>query len=426
MSQASDHGSQSQQQTQPRKMTRRRKVLFSAVMLATFCAIAETVATFLYLRGFLEPHAMWVHEATGRGKTVRFDPIRGFRLTDQSSRNLVMTTHGLIESVGTWQGNNQGFPDRDDFFPKRPEGVSKRIAVFGDSFTAAQYIERNWPDAVEDRFRTMKQPAQLLNFAIDGGGLANWWSTLIRLVKHEEYEIDGIIFAVFMGNVGRTFMFADQADQWVDGEMVESQLMAAYSSGWNPRDWPATAEEARPFLGPIAEFTVSSEQFERALSGNWRPSIDRPFRFYLANRCRRGLEELVGRWDVADDNPVVPSQRTLSAFASIQSGRMKLIMEIQEYVRQKSLPVMVVHIPNQEELYDGTRNEYTFWETRSFARLLKAEFVDGAKAFAGMSTSDIRRGWLVFDGHWGQPCSDRFAEFMVDKLKNWPRPRGSD
>ena len=40
-----------------------------------------------------------------------------------------------------------------------------------------------WPDAVEDRFRTMKQPVQLLNFAIDGGGLANWWSTLIRLVK---------------------------------------------------------------------------------------------------------------------------------------------------------------------------------------------------------------------------------------------------
>jgi len=81
-----------------------------------------------------------------------------------------------MEYVGHIRGNNQGFPDRDDFHPRRERADGARLAVMGDSFTSAQFIEMNWPDRVEERFAASGGRITLMNFAVDGAGLANWWS----------------------------------------------------------------------------------------------------------------------------------------------------------------------------------------------------------------------------------------------------------
>ena len=82
---------------------------------------------------------------------MEFDAIRGYRLTGNPRRMVCMGTNGELEVVATVRGNNEGFPDRDDFRPERGDQQHKRLAVFGDSFTAGLYLERSWPDVVEGR-----------------------------------------------------------------------------------------------------------------------------------------------------------------------------------------------------------------------------------------------------------------------------------
>jgi hypothetical protein len=97
-------------------------------------------------------------------RTVRFDPVSGSRYTTIPSR-VAQIADGKVDRITQFKGNNQGFSDRDDFYPERrrsrdateprsrsfPEtGGWTRIAVLGDSFTGAVYLAESWPDKVED------------------------------------------------------------------------------------------------------------------------------------------------------------------------------------------------------------------------------------------------------------------------------------
>src|SRR5580700_3406368 len=75
-------------------------------------------------------------------KTVKFDPVAGFRMTADVTME-ARITKGEIEYVGAWRGNNQGFQSRN-FTPGRQD-QRRRFAVFGDSFTHGEMLARNWP-----------------------------------------------------------------------------------------------------------------------------------------------------------------------------------------------------------------------------------------------------------------------------------------
>jgi hypothetical protein len=72
----------------------------------------------------------------------------------------------------------------------------RRVAVFGDSFSAGQQSAVNWPDRAEDITRDTGTRVQFLNFSMDGAGLANWWSVLTKLVDRDNYDLDAVVFAV--------------------------------------------------------------------------------------------------------------------------------------------------------------------------------------------------------------------------------------
>jgi len=90
--------------------------------------------------------SMWLFDESG--KTVHFDPVRGYLLTQQPSR-WSRLTNGTVEWSGWLKGNSQGFPTRTDFSPARPDSSTRRIAVFGDSFSAGDYLDMNWPDRAQ-------------------------------------------------------------------------------------------------------------------------------------------------------------------------------------------------------------------------------------------------------------------------------------
>lgn len=150
--------------------------------------------------------SLWLFDESG--KTVHFDPIRGYILTPQPSR-WARVTNGTVEFAAWLKGNSQGFPSRTDFTPERPDGSVRRIAVFGDSFSAGDYLDMNWPDRTQALAEASGQRVQLLNFSLDGVGLANWWSILTRLVATQNYALDGIVFVVFENDLHRKFWVAD-------------------------------------------------------------------------------------------------------------------------------------------------------------------------------------------------------------------------
>lgn len=376
------------------------------VAFATY-AVFEAVVTVLYLKDVLEPpSSVWLFEDSGR--TVRFDPILGYRLLPVPSR-IARITMGTVEYVGTLKGNNQGFPDRDDFVPQRQGEMGPRFAVFGDSYTAAPFLAVSWTDRVEDLLREMPAQPHLLNFAIDGGGLANWWSVLTRIVDKEGYEIDGVIFAVIPGNLWRGFTVADHENQ--------KRPMFGRVSTWDPSTFPRSLQTARKYLRPETQNAsiVTTEEFDRGVKLEWRPRSDKPLRPYFASKVWQALKRGLSR----EQRLPTPAR----AFDSFDPYQERMIEDMARVIREKGIPAFVIHLPSREELLEAKRKQLSGEklgappvDTRLFAQLLGATLVDGRDAFLELRQDDIRSMWFPYDAHWDQKGSNRFADYMMGKL----------
>lgn len=402
--------------------TKGRRRLWKVLLYGLYCVgtsyvLLEATYSTLVSRGFRAPKlSAYLVEETGR--TVRFDPVRGFRLTSTPSRQ-ARITHGVVEYVGVLRGNNQGFPDRDDFGPKRDDPValpkeghtnpeSLRIAVFGDSFTAAQFLDVNWPDRVEDMAREAGFPLRLFNFSLDGGGLANWAHIVVHLLEKEAYELDALVFAVADDDLERTFIIADHLNY--------DCHQFGYLQTWCFEDFPKTIEEARPLLNQSRGYFVSPEQFDAALEGRWRPDYPEPWRPHVALAMLFGLARLLGlietpSWAPYDPGPPLPE--------IFDPGRADAIEAIGRFAESRGLPILVVRVPVQRAVFQGERVEKDMVEVHEFASRLHAAFIDGLPVFDSLDERAKTDLWLPYDGHWAQPGSDVFAAFMADVLRTW-------
>ncbi len=365
------------------------------IFLALYIVIEVAYSGYCYL--FALPTSFWTFEHPGR--TIQFDSYRGFFLTTTPSR-YARITRGVVEYVGTLQGNAQGFPDRDDFSPARPSANQRRYAVLGDSFTAAQYIQCNWPDKAEDLYLEGRQALQLLNFSIDGGGLANWASIIRNILAKDRYQLDGLIFAVHPADLYRKFFVADQ---------IDSQTLAfGRVDKWDIAVQPKALADARQFLKdkPLPNtFILSSTEFDAALLGHWRPP--RKWEFRITSSV----------WQILE-----PALTPRSAFpTTLEPGQLALIKEIRRFADEQALPILVVYIPNRDELLRPGRSTGIEMVKR-FSEMLGAKFLDGRQAFRGLSRQQIKACWLPYDGHWNQLGSDRFAQLMSQEIRTWPPP----
>jgi hypothetical protein len=389
-----------------------RKLVLSLAAAMLAYAVAEGIMTALYLRGDLEPASIWILEETGEGSTIQFDPILGYRLTQSPTRMACIATNGVVESVGFVRGNNRGFPDRDDFAPQRSDAAVKRFAVFGDSFTAAQFLEVNWPDRCEDLARAAGRPVQLLNFSIDGGGHTNWWRTLQEHVASSDYELDGVIFAVYGNDLRRPFVIWD--DQ-VQQRAEDGTRTIAFGTVWN-HALPRTLEEAIPFFHGLPRWQIHpTGVLDQMLGGELRPSDNRSGT-YIARQLYRSIF----------DRAAPPRQYTfedVAAYHYQDPARVDMWTDIRNCLKSRGWPALVVDVPAIDLIL---RNSGHSVEAQAFALFLRGKFVDGAGAYQGLGQDEIRACWLPYDGHWGQSGSDRFAAFMVDVLAEWPESRGGD
>lgn len=341
--------------------------------------------------------SMWLYDESG--KTVHFDPIRGYFLTEQPSR-WGRITKGNFEYVAWLKGNTQGFPTRTDFGPARPDGSTRRIAVFGDSFSAGDYLDTNWPDRTQALAEAGGGRLQMLNFSFTGVGLANWWSILTRLVAAQKYQLDGIVFLVFDNDLDRHFLVADH-------RASRSRLWRTCQH-WDPQTYPATLEEAKTCSVTTQHaFVISDSEYEQALKGKWPASVPR---WELRPVLGKQIYTYLDRWSDS-------LQAALFKTPGFDPDQARLIEDIRRFVSSSKLPVLVVFLPPREELVRSTwENDPHRDETKAFAREIGATFVDGSAAFANLQRADIRKCFFPYDGHWNQTGSDRFAKFMLDVI----------
>lgn len=364
--------------------------------------VIEIIYSLYYYISYKE--SIWIFEHTG--KTIQFDPIRGYTLTRIPSR-FARITYGEIEYIGTFEGNAQGFPDRDDFTIKRPTRSTRRFAVFGDSFTAGQYLYRNWPDRVEDFFLAKGEYVELLNFSIDGGGLANWVSIIQEILSRKPYELDGLIFAVYRGNLHRKFSFSDHRNR-------KKHAFARVSS-WRSDSRPRSLSEAKKLLddSEIANsFIVSTKEFNEILKG--KKVSSRQWKFKLLTLIKRKIY-LIKK----NINRILETDTHVSDIhGNLSPEQLILIDKIERFSSQNRLPIIVVYIWSRDGLLKKSNNRdfLSLENTRVFAERIGGTFVDGRGAFDGVGQEQLKKLWLPYDGHWAQGGSDVFAEFMMERI----------
>jgi hypothetical protein len=369
----------------------------AVVFLLLYALVELSYSSYRYFFTDTSPESFALFEHPG--ETIKFDPIRGYLLTQMPSR-VARVNYGKVEYKGSFRGNLQGFPDRDDFSIKCLSPGELRVAVFGDSFTAATMTPLNgpnWPDRVEDLCRASAgRPLTTLNFSLDGGGLANWASILREIVANDGYELDGIVFAVAWDDLDREFAMFDQIDA--------KRFMHARAPTWDVDSQPKTRKEAFALLAkdtnPANRYVLSTKEFDAFLAGQWKP---KQWEFRFSSRLWRLLSSRTNNTKSSPD---------------FEPGQVKLINEIRQLAKEHSWPIAVAYIPNREELIDPTASS-TVEKCRKFSKMLDATFFDGREAFRGLSSQQIKNDWFPIDGHWNRGGSDQFASFMAAQIPRW-------
>jgi hypothetical protein len=330
------------------------------------------------------------------GKTVHFDPIRGYILTQQPSR-ISRITNGTVEWSGWLKGNSQGFPSQTDFGPARPDSSTRRIAVFGDSFSAGGYLETVWPDRAQALAEASGEKLQVLNFSLSAVGLANWWSILTRLVGAQNYQLDGIVFVLSGSALQRKFLVAENhgpRHTW------------RYCPSWDPRTYPATVDQTQtcPYKPLKNLYTVLDGEFELAMKNKWPPPSE--LRPVLATQ----ILDYLDRWGDSMEAALWRAPR-------FEPEQVRLIEDIRLFVSRHKLPVLVVFLPTRHRFLEPSwENDRDRAEAQAFAKEIGARFVDGSRAFADMQPAEARKLFFPYDGHWNQAGSDRFAKFMLNLI----------
>jgi hypothetical protein len=377
--------------------SRTKRCLFVAILILGPYLLVEGVVSMYAWLSWFDTSLNLLEDA---GDAIQFDPARGYRLNRTLARQ-VRIINGRLEHVSMFRGNAEGFPGRQDFGRTRPAPGVARIAVFGDSFSHEPFLCQNWPDRVEDLAHERGHRVQLLNFSLCAIGLANWWSILTNVVEAEDYELDGVLFAVYEGDLVRRFMV--EAMPAPSGQF----LLCGRCPSWDPRSYPATVDEARPYLTEYVEqHLVSRADFEGALQGRWPASVPRRFRPVILRRL----------WHLARSLMAAPAPCPETP-GDFDAERKRLIEDLRRFIVARGLPVLVVHIPSRETLlHPDAASALHREKCKAFAAALGATFLDGGEVFVGMEPATVRAQFFPHDGHWNQHGSDRFAEYIMNHL----------
>jgi hypothetical protein len=381
-----------------------RILVFALMLPIAVYALAELTWTGLapLPAGTVGPNTFWIVEDKD---SLRFDPVLGYRVSPEPVR-FARVTNGTVEYVGTFHGNAQGFQGSKDFTVKKPAGIKRRHIVLGDCFTSGAFIKMNWPARVE----STHPDRELMNFAVDGVGLANWWSIFARHIEPNQYEFDSVIIAAIPNDLNRPFVVADCRR--------DISVMIGYAV-WSRESFGLDSQRAFHILNYLTMRKLNPDEFDASIAeGRLRQGVTH--RSLLKPRLASWIaRELFPAEEPPKEPPPyvpacpVPEVRTCSGNEIFNAMQMSVIMDLRDRLAKRHVPVTVICIPGRDELLAHRDDSAPL---RKLAELLGARFVDGSAPFRKLNESEIRACYFPYDGHWNQTGSDRFANCVASAL----------
>lgn len=345
-----------------------------------------------------------------------FDQVSGYRRTPGPTR-IARIVHDTVVFDRVFTPNNTGYISARDYAHDTPPDTA-RMVVLGDSFTAAEFNDKPWPDAVNDALRgRTASPVELYSFAVNGAGLGNWHNIFFNdIVPH--YAFDTLVIAIFGDDLlrGYSYLHYDGPEPYIGYFPTRAESPEDFFANYFPRMQRHTAQ------------VLTDDEID-ALEHGERPAWRRPaLKLRLPEMARRGMAALrqPRRQDTAVATPPpLEGDVTLAAlearYGPEASARFR---EIMTYCRDHGIPVLLVAIPGREDATaaaEGKPDTANQKEVRTLAEAYGASYLDGHTAFAGIPPGDVDlRYWLKYDAHWNQAGSDRFAAAMTDFLLAHP------
>lgn len=325
-----------------------------------------------------------------------FDPASGYRFGQGRRRFAMLVPPNTVEFSSSFSVNTAGFRDNAELTPQR-RGGGPRLAVFGDSFTSALHLSRNWPERAEQFAAEQGRELDLVNLSLDGAGLANWRNIVCELLDHDEMQLDGVAFALYPDDLWRMLVVQDTLDS--------DRVRLWYASGWQPERLPRDRSDIQTKMGRWPLFVVSSHDYDNHLARRQRPF--RLLVWEMATVYGSLTQVLLNRLRVEED----------------LDARRGLIDDIAKVLQRRGWPAYVFVIPDRprpdqtsfsraEDYYDPRRIR----DCVDFAWKLRTRPIDGAAMFEGVPEEEVRQSWQKVDPHWNERGSDRFGEFVAQRL----------
>lgn len=320
-----------------------------------------------------------------------YDSVRGYRWINSGFKGIRVAYGDLVYST-RFYSDGRGFA--------KTEGASSKLfsppkfAVFGDSFTEGIYLDKNWMSRVNRSLKRMSEPpADLVSFAVDGGGLTNWAKLHDHFVK-DKPEYQGAIFAVYNDNLTRDFSASESRDNKFFFAR-SSQLPSSRSVV--RRGCPVAAITDEALIDWVENATLSKISFG-----------SNTFNFIKTRIRQHPVASAKCAWDSITDGDADTLLEGM--IASLKGNKQRVILTV---------------VPGRESLikYLESSEEppiQNYLRTKSVTH--GVEWVDGYRAFQqvkppNMSATDfVNSKWLLHDGHWNQEGSDIFARAISEYL----------
>ena len=400
----------------------RKGWILSLVTLCFFYLFAEFTSYLLRLTGVTNVRRQTQDGSFGlfNGACAEYDSISGYRWLQKDCRVFKMVNREVVFDQ-RFSGNNMGYISVKNYTYQKPDERTRRYLVFGDSFTAAEFLQQAFPDRAEAllnaRIDTSKQKFQLYSFAVDGGGLFNWH----RIFKHDilpNYEFDGIILALWGDDIDRNFFIMHHTDSIAYGQYF-TQI---------PRSLPDLEQNYLPKMWHAAEI-VSDADLDARLEKLRQSKLNfaAPDLYFLM-QCYDafGHFRYLRRKKYYEQQHFSERKADLKYFDKAEfivrhgKERWQKLHFMLDYCRQNDKEIIVAALPYLPSIRKGELN-MAQTEAAFIANYFDGQYFDGFDAYADFSNEELQNCFLKYDIHWNQQGSDIFAELLVKFMLSQPK-----
>ena len=346
-----------------------------------------------------------------------YDSTSGYKWQPVPARVTKIVRNEVIFDT-RFQANEQGYISERNFNYTKKDSNTKRFIIFGDSFTAAEFLPKPWPERLQYLTDSLNGNLEFYSFAIDGGGLINWYRTFFYEIV-SRYEFDGVIFAIWGDNLDRDFFIMHHTDSAVYSQYFTSvpQDLQDLKMNYLPDMWWSADivpdEEINSKIAKAKTASTLDVHFEKPDLNFLMKTYDayHNFRYYarknaFENRYMSNMKNKLASYSM---------ETFIEKYGKEKASKFQAMME---YCRLNNKHVIMCSVPYLPGINYNKKGEFYSHqvELKYLADHYGADYFDGFEIYRELTPEELSHCFLKYDLHWSQQGSDIFAHDLAKYL----------